>query len=356
MRWLRPCVTLAARVRARQQSRQSCVRARRQPGHLGAAPAREDLCCTQGAGSRLYSETDASLARWQRGMAALFGWIESRTPVGEVADVIGAPPLAARTLLVCRAHCWLCSRPCMHGRGSKCGTGPVARLVRDTPRAERRAGGAAQSSRWRMSPSAACRPVRRPAGRLPCKRSPATTAHRGTVPHGAVRCRRRQAASEIDRPALRGAAGLSRAVPWRAGSGVRGARAAAVAAYFGIAAALWVSDSVHLATMLLELNALETVRLGPRLPLACGGAPPRSPRLAARGAAGGRALEQSARAAELHASGQRHAGLCMYRLRRVSMAVIRLARLLSACHTDGPVFQQRHCSRVDASWTAARRR
>lgn len=43
---------------------------------------------------------------------------------------------------------------------------------------------------------------------------------------------------------------------------MRGARAAAVAAYFGIAAALWVSDSVHLATMLLELNALETVRAG----------------------------------------------------------------------------------------------
>lgn len=44
----------------------------------------------QAAAERLYNGTDASLARWHRGMAALFGWIEARTPVGEVADVIGA--------------------------------------------------------------------------------------------------------------------------------------------------------------------------------------------------------------------------------------------------------------------------
>lgn len=62
---------------------------------------------------------------------------------------------------------------------------------------------------------------------------------------------------------------------------MRGARAAAVAAYFGIAAALWVSDSVHLATMLLELNALETVRAGSPPPTRLQRAPPRSPRLAA---------------------------------------------------------------------------
>lgn len=42
---------------------------------------------------------------------------------------------------------------------------------------------------------------------------------------------------------------------------MRAARAAAVAAYFGIAASLWVFDSVHLAVMLLELNVLEAVCL-----------------------------------------------------------------------------------------------
>ena len=40
---------------------------------------------------------------------------------------------------------------------------------------------------------------------------------------------------------------------------VRQGEAAAVAAYFGIAASLWVFDSVHLAVMLLELNVLEAV-------------------------------------------------------------------------------------------------
>lgn len=42
---------------------------------------------------------------------------------------------------------------------------------------------------------------------------------------------------------------------------MREARAVAVAAYFGIAAVLWVTESVHLAVMLLELNVLETVCL-----------------------------------------------------------------------------------------------
>lgn len=42
----------------------------------------------------------------------------------------------------------------------------------------------------------------------------------------------------------------------------------AVAAYFGTAAVLWVTESVHLAVMLLELNVLETVCLLPECP--CG--------------------------------------------------------------------------------------
>ena len=43
----------------------------------------------QAASPLLYGGTDASLMRWHRGMAALMGWIETRTPVGEVAEVIG---------------------------------------------------------------------------------------------------------------------------------------------------------------------------------------------------------------------------------------------------------------------------
>ncbi|KAK9835397.1 hypothetical protein WJX81_006998 [Elliptochloris bilobata] len=96
------------------------------------------------AAQRLYNGTDASLARWHRGMAALLGWIEARTPVGEVAEVIE---------------------------------------FKMTEEAEHR-----------VAPRV----------------------------------------------------------------GVREARAAAVAAYFGIAASLWATDSVHLAVMLLELNVLET--------------------------------------------------------------------------------------------------
>lgn len=93
-----------------------------------ASPARRRACargfrCTQGAAPRLYSETDASLARWQRGMGALFDWIQSRTPVGEVGDVVGAPSLPARALLAGCARCLLCSRPRVHRRGGKDGTG-----------------------------------------------------------------------------------------------------------------------------------------------------------------------------------------------------------------------------------------
>ena len=43
----------------------------------------------QAASALLYNGTDASLMRWHRGMAVLMGWIETRTPVGEVAEVIG---------------------------------------------------------------------------------------------------------------------------------------------------------------------------------------------------------------------------------------------------------------------------
>lgn len=180
-----------------------------------ASPAWRRACargcrCTQGVAPRLYSETDASLARWQRGMGALFDWIQSRTPVGEVGDVVGAPSLPARALRAGRAHCLLCSRPRVHRRGGKDGTGRDPSVI---PHAlSGGLGGAAQSSRWRTSPSAACPPVRRPAGRLPlCKRSLEVNTREGTGAQGAARCRCCQAASEVNRPPLHGQAGLSRA-------------------------------------------------------------------------------------------------------------------------------------------------